>query len=384
MLSFELRGVVRLSQVAGLALVALGGAHAEDAGTWKYSGFFDIYYGRDTRKIGANNTISYRQYDVRNTKLTAANALLSVERTAGKGLPVGIVLQFSAGDATQLLHAADPNGGRRTQTLWQGYLTYNSGGNSPLTVDFGKFMSWIGYEGHTSADNDNYSRGILFYTAQPAYHTGFRATKAVGGATVGLYGVLGWNEVADSNQDKSYGASVSLNPIKNASLSLNYYGGREGRVMPGIRNSNSFGGIAQGPGQWTVNLVDGILVYNASSKLKFAVNADYASAKGQTVGGVATPGGTWYGFAGYAKYIINEKFSLAGRAETVHDTHGLRTGTDQTLGSLTATLSYNVNPLALARVEFRSDKSTSPVFLGEAGSAKSSRSTWSVSYVLKF
>lgn len=362
----------------GLAVVALSStALAEGEGIWKFSGYLDVYYQRDSRKIGANNTLTLRNYDIRQSKLMLANAVLTAERPAGRGFPVGIFLQGSVGDNPTILHGAEPLGPKKIRWLQQAILSYGLAGGS---LDAGKFFSWVGYEGHASQDNNLYSRGFLFTVAQPGYHTGVRYLRPLGKVNLGLYAVQGWNEVEDSNSAKGLGASVSVSPLRNANLAVNYYGGTEGRTTPARHNSSSYGGIAQGPGKWDVHLVDGILTYQVTPSLSFAANADYATAKGKS----GSTSGTWYGYAGYLTYKINDKFSVAARAESVFDSAGLRTGTSQTLGSLTSTLSYQLSELALLRFEYRKDESNRESFLGEAGASVNNRDTWSLSYVVKF
>jgi len=59
--------------------------------------------------------------------------------------------------------------------LQQIYGTYIVGSKKPITIDFGKFVTHMGYEVIESSSNDHYSRGLLFSTTQSRlYHAGLR------------------------------------------------------------------------------------------------------------------------------------------------------------------------------------------------------------------
>lgn len=371
------RGGIRAFVWAAAMAAPLVAPAAETPGEWSFSGYFDVYFLRDTRSIGAGNSLSFRQYDLKHGELNLASALLSARRPAGGGIPFSVLLDVTAGDNNRLLHAAEPFGPKKIEWLQQAYLSFAFAG---FNVDIGKFLSWIGYEGHHSADNDNYGRSFLFTAAQPAYHTGTRLTREFGGFKVGLYGVHGWNEFEDGNREKSFGASVGFSPLKDVDLNLGYFGGTEGRNTPARHNSASFGGIGLGAGKWDVHLGDAVLVYQATPQIKLAANATYATAKGKS----GATGGTWAGYAAYATYDVNDQVSLGLRGETFHDFRGLRTGAAQSLSSVTATLGYRINDHSLARIEYRRDESNQNSFLGTGGTAEDSRQSWTVSYVVKF
>jgi hypothetical protein len=202
---------------------------------------------------------------------------------------------------------------------------------------------------------------------------GVRATLPYGKTiTLNAYGVNGWNEVEDSNGAKSYGATVAWTPSSKLSLTGNYYGGVEG--------SDRINGIGF-TGQSGVQMGDFVGTYQITDKLKFALNADYADAKAVDTG---DPSGHWSGVAAYLRDQISTKYGATIRAETFSDPNALRSGSDETLDSLTGTFDIAGPGSSLLRFEVRYDKSNLSVFNSSNGGTKDNRVTYTVAHVLRF
>ena len=353
-----------LAALSSISIVA----HADDP-EYTFSGFLDIYYQADFGKPATGNSVNYRQFDTYHNGFTMAALQGTVVKKPKADNPWGFTLQVSVGKNADIMAATEPAGPNSgLKYLQQAYVTYQ---NPNYTVDIGKFLTWIGYEGIVSADNDNYSRSFLFYFAQPIYHVGARASTTVGPASVGLYLVNGWNEAEDSNAGKSYGASANV-PIGKGSLNLAYYGGNEGAAT-----LNGFGAT----GGTNVNLGDLVFVYPLSPKLKLALNADYGSAKGLDAG---DPGGHFSGAAGYLKYTVDDKSAIGFRYDTFSDPDGFRSGTAARYTSVTGNYDVSLSPTSLLRAEIRYDKSNYSVFNSENGGTSKDRTTFTISHVLRF
>jgi len=350
-------------------------AHAEDSFKgWTFSGLLDLYYQYDFGKPPTGNSLSYRQFDTFNNGFQLATAQFNAVRKPTAENPLGFTFNFAAGRNADVLAAGEPSGpDSAIKYVQQAYVSY-ARENAGFTVDLGKFLTWVGYEGIISADNDNYSRSFLFYAAQPVYHVGLRGSTSAGPASISAFLVNGWNEAEDSNGGKSYGLSVGL-PIGKGSVTANYYGGKEG--------SSKLNGFfaATGPAQTSVHLGDLVVVYPVTERLKLALNADYATASEIDSSGVD---GKFYGVALYAKYQFDSKFSGALRYETVSDPDGLRTGADSLLNSLTGTLDFAFAENALLRFEVRHDTANRSLFKGENGGFEDKRTTFTIATSFKF
>jgi hypothetical protein len=154
------------------------------------TGYVDMYYSYDFGKpMSGANVLggSGRQFDVANNQFGFAALALNINKKITADNPFGFTIGVLLGKNADILNAFEPAGPNSSfKNLSQAYVSY-AVPKSPVTVDLGKFLTWIGYEGLASADNDNYSRSFLYYYAQPVYHTGVRASGTLpGGLTAAV------------------------------------------------------------------------------------------------------------------------------------------------------------------------------------------------------
>ncbi len=336
------------------------------------SGQLDLYYQYDFNRPATGGAVEVgRQFDISHNTGSLAIFQLNISKKITEASPVGFTVNLGTGKNTSIIDpAAGPDKGNYKNIL-QAYVSYNLA-KTGYTVDFGKFYSWIGYEGVSSADNDNYSRSFLYTLAQPIYHAGVRVSGPVTSALTGsLFLVNGWNEVEDSNASKTLGASLTYALGTKTSITANWLGGNEGSA-----NANGFGTGAV----TNVQLGDLVVTHQLSDTVKLALNADYGSAKASDTGG---PSGKFRGIAGYINAKLSKDATAGLRYETVSDPDGIRGTNNARLSSLTGTYSYSVSANALWRLEARYDKSNRSMFADKNG-MKDSRTTLTLSHVLKF
>jgi hypothetical protein len=338
----------------------------------KISGVYDIYYQHSFGKPSVGTPLIYRQLDVRHSSFATNSLLFNVEKAPTDSTPLGFFAQFAVGEGTDIIHAAEPGGQDRYKLLQQGYVSYAPAGQG-LRVDLGKFFSWIGYESAVPSANDLYGIGFQFFFAQPTYHVGLRATKNLGkGLSASAYLVNGWNEVEDSNPNKSYGATLNV-PLGATNAILNYYGGVEG--SSGV---NGYFGTAGG-GRTAVNLGEAIVTHQLTPSVKLAFSADYASNEGVNGG----PSGNFAAYSGLARMQFRENFVGTVRYELVTDPDGLRSGVNGRFASVTAGIDYTYTKGGSLRLEFRADSSNRAVFESDSGAEKT-RTTVLLAHIVKF
>jgi len=334
------------------------------------TGHFDIYYQHSFNNPGMATPIGFRQFDVKHDQFSLASLQVNFSKAPKEGSPMGFTLSLAAGKNQDIINSAEPGGTEPYRYIQQAYVSYLLP-KSGATVDLGKFLTWIGYEGIVSAGNDAYSLSDLFFVAQPIYHTGVRVSAPLSsGFTGSAYLVNGWNEVEDSNGAKSYGATLAKSFGK-TSVTTSYYGGVEG--------ASTTNGFAV-PGQTSVQLGDLIVVHQLTPSLKLALNADYGSANGVSAG---DPSGHFSGIAGYVKNQFSPSLAGTLRYETVSDPNGLRTGFDSHLNSITACVEYSVTSNALFRLELRRDTANQNLFESDSG-PKDQRTTLTLAHIVKF
>jgi hypothetical protein len=330
---------------------------------WTVGGSLDVFY--QTGLDGRQGDLWGRSLDATKNQVALGSALLSLSRKPTAKSPFGVTLQLGGGTQFDAINATEP-GGKKYRAIHQAYVTY--AGPRGLTVDFGQFESWFGYESPLSVNNANFSRSFNWNYGEADYNTGFRVSAPVGDNTVSLYAVQGWNEVEDSNTSKTFGATVSRSLGKNLSGTVNYISGNEGS-----NNPLSAGGIGfAAPGERRVDAVDANTTYTFKNGSTFTLDGNYAIAEG----------GKWSGVAGYYTTAFS-KGTLTGRLEAFSDSAGLRTGIAETLYSATLTYAQALAPRCEGRLEFRHDNSSQNVFPAGAGFS-SSRNTLTADIAVKF
>jgi hypothetical protein len=376
------------SLAAAIAVSALSWGvpgHAEEAakaedegGKITYSGFLDFYYQYAFTHPPTGTNLTGRAFDIKNDQFGFAVLQVNVNRAPSEKLPVGFTISGTVGKNADLVHFSEPGGPNTYKYLQQAYATYVAGGGKhPVTIDFGKWATLHGYEVIESANNDNYSRGLLFTYAIPLYHMGVRASVPLTPKlSAGIQLVNGWNNVEDDNGGKSYGAMLNFAATPTLNFVLNYMGGDEG----GPANTNgAFGGIAFPTATvLNVQLLDFVANWTPSPKFKLGVNVDYASASKP-----GATGGNWNGQAVYLKYALSSKNNLALRLEHFEDSNGLRTGTAQNLNGITATLDHSWKPNVVTKLEFRHDHAGTKLY-PSGGGGGNDQDTISLSQVVKF
>lgn len=393
-------------------------------GTVSVTGLIDIYYGINVRAPrGAGNTPyaatlttgnpgevigvdnAFHAFDINDRDPSFSLGELNITRTPGKGFPLGLTVTLTGGDTARIVHATEPGGTSSWQFVQQAYLTYTPHVlGRDVTIDFGKFVTPFGYEVIESSSNDNYTRSFGFTYAIPLYHAGVRAAfPLTPKLTATLFGVNGWNNVADDNDAKSVIFQLTWKPDAKLTANLTYMGGAEGTgafgnylpVTPAfplsVPTTTINGGTfinTKGAGNVTIDLVEFQPTYQISPKLKIAGVLDYAHAAGDIYG--VKESGTWLSGAAYGRYQLTNHFALAGRLEQFEDIPGtggvgLRLGGAYTkLQSATLTAEYtSFKGQLISRLEFRHDSSNNAVFGAGSGTVKD-QDTYTLGEVFKF
>jgi len=368
------RAAALLACVVVLAAVAGQTARADEEERPKVtvSGLLEWYYQYSFNHppTSAGNLVG-RSFDVKNNQFALSLAEATVSRTPSAGSPLGFLVQLTFGKTADLVHATEPGGNVSAngvndtpyKYLQQAYGTYVTGGARPVTIDFGKFVTHMGYELIEASANEHTSRSLLFTYAIPLYHVGLRVSAPLTPQLSGQLHVLnGWNNVEDDNGSKTLGAQLNYKPNERLNVVLNWIGGNEsgGAGLSTDRN---------------VQVLDLVAVYQATSRLKLGLNVD--------LGGAFRRGdsGSWNGQALYARYQATPRSAWALRLEHFADA-GLR-GIATTANSATATYEYVVKDNLIGRLEFRHDHAGQPIFSSGGGSSKSQQ-TLMYSQAIKF
>jgi hypothetical protein len=280
--------------------------------------------------------------------------------------PIGFRLDVMWGPAGRVVNFAErPNSGDEVwDYIQQAYISVNLNKKGTTYADFGRWVTPVGAEVIEAKDNYNYSRGILFGFAIPFTHTGLRVYHYLNDTDYVMAHVsTGWDRVSLNNSQEP-GFGITFNKVLNPKWTFlgSYLGGEEPN--------------ANGGGNSYRNLVDVVLSHTANEKLTYVLNADLGEQSGDF----------WFGIAALAKYQLNAKSYVAGRAEFLHDADGVRFGTlNSTTGyGVTVTYAYLWNKYFQTRAEYRHDFSNRNLFPENRAGLAEDQGRFIVSAILSY
>ncbi len=361
----------------GISFVASCAWAQDDARPLQINGFFDAYYAHNFTRSGRGLTLNGRSFDVRNEQLDLAFAELDfVKATKPNGF--GFTANLYGGKGADILSLTEPGGRNKYKWIRQAYVTYQTADAQPLTIDFGKFDTWIGYETIDNRYQDQYSRSFNTTFSEPAYETGLRLNKPLSPKLSGaFYLVQGWSETEDGNDAKSWGISLFYSPDSTTTITLQNHSGEEG--SDDANDIGTFGGFGFAtPGTSHVDLFNLVASKQLTAKTKVALTVDCGRASN------GPNKGNWNGEVLYVRHQMSDNQAASLRFDRFEDKDGLRTGVPVKLYSLTGGYDRTLNPNFTLRFELRHDIVSDNLFLGRNGNLDKNRTTFTVGAIGKF
>jgi len=247
---------------------------------------------------------------------------------------------------------------------------------SALSLSFGRFDAPIGFERDDEPLNLVPTESFTFENARPVKLTGLLARYALS-PKVSVLGLVanGWEVEIDNNSGKTAGLKLQVFPSSGLALAAGaLYGPEEDATNAAQRT-----------------LLTGDLTWQPSQRLIVQAEGHYGSQQSTN----------WTGVVGQAFVPFGRKTGLTVRGDVFDDPDGARTGTAQTLSSVTVSPWYfyreaqegvfsNVEftsfrlPAFSLRPAVRFDHSTQPVFEMQDGTLKNSNVTALIELVYVF
>ena len=334
------------------------------------NGYIDTAYSHLSGKGVFSSGVPDRVFDTEPNSFNLHQAAITVAKQPTEGF--GGVVNLTAGRDARVIHSFDMT----TESQFDVTQAYGQYAHGPLTIIAGKYVTSAGAEVINPTGDVNYSRSILFGYAIPFTHTGLRATYDVSDKLSVFGGVNnGWDDVKDTNAQKTLELGFSVTPIKPLTIAAVDYAGTE-RV----------GGLtATGP-EGMRNILDLVATYTATDKLSFTLNYDYGS---QDTASTVTPDGKdkakWSGLAGYVTYLLTDTWRFVVRGEYFDDKDGYRTGVLQKWKEATLTAAYLPSKNMEFRGEVRADKSDKSSFVkADDGTTGKTQTSFGVEGIYKF
>jgi hypothetical protein len=305
----------------------------------------------------ANMKNTLRVFDYDNNSFKVDVMQISLHQDVSNDNPFGFRGDIAAGSSIPgMVHSAGLNSGDLDIT--QLYITYIINAGNGIRVDFGKFVTFMGYEVIEGWENfnENYTRSFLFGYSIPFCHTGIKASYSFSDKlSISAFLVNGWDDAVDNNKSKSLGAQIALFPVNGLSIFIN------GMTGPEQANNNSdYRNIVDISGGYT------------NGCFTFGFNTNYAH---EDYSAQNLPSAEWGSIAGYLKCNMSELFSLALRGELFKDSQGVRTGTKQNLSEITITPALNLSRNLVLRGDLRFDWSDNSVFNTDTSTSKNQVTT---------
>lgn len=343
-------------------------ASADTAVTVTFGGFVDGYYAYDfnhPRTLDRAFTTQAARHDEFNINLAFISATLSAPHVRGR-----FAAQF--GTSVQANYAAEPRLGtlsgpdlsRFIQEAVVGYQVAPT-----VWIDGGVFFSPFGSENWISRDNWTYTRSFIADNS-PYYESGVRATWQVTPTlSAQLHLINGWQNISETNSDKSLGARVDYTPRSDVDFAYDAYVGND--------QADSL------PSQVRV-WQEGIVQVKPTANLQLRGTFDYGlQRRPATVGGT----GYWSGWAAMGRYQLTKSVAFGARAERYSDPEQIIVVTGQPFGLRVSGESVNIDiapaPRLLWRTELRVLQAPDPIFTHGGGlvSAASRHDTFIVTSV---
>ena len=387
-----------------------------------FSAFADAYFSlnynfpkpQTTRGRAAN---TFRAYDVTNgfaISWVGLNASVDPD-------PVGGAINLRFGPSAEIYNGcvlANPptspcDNESGLEFVKQAYASWRPGGSEGmLTLDFGKFDTIVGAEVADSQFNQNYTRGVVYWLAQPLWHTGLRATiQATDAIALKALVVNGWNRSIDNNVGKTFGLQLAATPSDQLALYVGWIGGPEQddntvvTCAAGETYDPAAGGciaVTGGTGgdfdvdrggandfdAWK-HLADLVVTYAASDAFSLVFNADYGTEGVRDAISGDTESKSYYGVMLGGRYALDDVWALALRGEYYGDPDGLTTGAGEDISLATATLTIEAKPTQnlILRLDTRGDFAldgtpTKEIFAEELRDTSSSQITSTLGVVV--
>ncbi len=237
------------------------------------------------------------------------------------------------------------------ETFKEGYVQWNVPIGTGLTVQFGKFADWLGYEWWETIWNPNFS---------PSYTDGWLV--AGNGTGIGL----GYN-LTDSLTANYYfvnttGTFVNNNKVFSHGVDFNYDLPETGFFKKGYVNVGAVWGrpFPNNTTDW-LQTYDITFSFSPFERLTLATttNWNYSSKRIVQPSGRAKRGNQAWGVAQYFIYEHNDWLGLALRGEYYWDQEnlaGISGGDGASLTEVTGTINFKIREKVMIRPEIRYDK----------------------------
>jgi len=346
------------SKIAGLGLGAGLFALTAVQAAPSISGYVDASYNFNLATPAANTTNLFHAYDAQAKTFNLNDAHLELGGSdSASGL--GYLVSTDMGSDAAI---DEPNAATGLVDVREAYLTYAFGPGKAWGLKAGKYVTYNGIEVVSSGLNPTFTRGFLFWLAEPVSHTGAEISYAASKFDVHVGLVNGWDQITDLNNLPTLVAKVGLNLGDPLALTLSTLIGSEPNT--GVPTAT----LGDTKNMRMTYDLTGVTHAIKKVDLNFQANIGMeAKASGLPSGGDAT----WYGFGLQPLVHLNDMCGIGLRYEFFDDLDGARTGAAAHLALQNVTLAptFWMTKNLTGRVEYRIDFADKNVYTNGNGHA---------------
>ncbi|TXE03643.1 porin [Algoriphagus aquimarinus] len=290
----------------------------EETSKFSFSGSVDAYFRTNFNapSKGENALAPASSFaNLNGFSLGMANIIASYE-----GKKVGAVADLVFGPRGEDAVFGSPlygggTGAGSSQIVNQLYVYWNV--SDAVTLTFGNFNTFLGYEVISPTGNFNYSTSYMF-SYGPFSHTGLKADFALSDNWSLMAAVMNPTDMTEFNMAGTYTLGAQLGYSTDASSTyLNFvYGDQDGKLD--MDNGSLVPGQTSMGSTFQVDLTTG---FDLTESLFLGINTTYNTTSagemysGSSVSDESGDGSGFYGFAGYLQAATSENFSLGLRGE---------------------------------------------------------------------
>ena len=313
----------------------------------KLSGYVDAGYSYNFTGSGNQSNVQGRfgsdtaqrgDFNLYAVKLALEKAMTS-ENKAQAGFRTDVMIGEDANYFINRSAGQNSNTNQNSNSLFleQAYVSIRAPVGNGWDFKAGKFVSILGYEVMERPANMNTTYGLLF-NVMPLYYTGLLSSYRFDDYLEGKLGVVNGsnsdnNTTTNPNAGDGVAVLAALNvtaPGGNATWSNNfqYSTGSDNDTRQGedlisvspeaaakyVHTGSAYYYFYNSWGSWIPRFADEKLLLGFNTLLANA-NGTLSYLSGQPYSGPSNLNTCWYGVGAYAKYRINDWFSLASRGE---------------------------------------------------------------------
>ncbi len=336
------------------------------ASTLTFTGYAEVYYAYDFNEPADHNRPSFFYS---HNKHNEFNLNLGFVKTSYNSNRIRANVALAAGTYMNANYAAEPG---VLKNIYEANAGVKISKNSNLWIDGGIFASHIGFESAVSKDCWGLTRSILAENT-PYYESGAKLTYITDNSKWLFSGLLlnGWQHIQrpDGNNTPAFGTQVTYTP--NANVTINYstfFGNDKPDSVKQMRYFHNLYAMVHFTEHFHVTAG-----FDYGMEQKSEGSSDF---------------NTWYSPVVIVKVIINDRWSMTGRAEYYTDENGviIPTGTEngfQTSG-YSLNFDYRIRDNAVWRVEGRTLNSKDKIFVDADGKATNTNTFVTTSLAVSF